>query len=402
MQRISDGDRKLLVLRQPDASMSSSHARLRRTGEEWRVSDETSKNGTFVGDERIVERLLCSGDILRTGSTLWLVCEEMPCAVAEQGQPVEISAETSTGFTTFNANLAAQFASLGKVARGKLTILLSGPTGSGKEVVASEIHRASGRPGPFVSVNCGAIPAGLVEATLFGSRKGAFSSATENRAGLVRTSDGGTLFLDEIGELPLAAQTALLRVLQEREVLAVGADTPTAVDLRVVAASHCDLEQMVADKRFREDLLARLSGHTMVLPALKDRPEDFGLLCARLLTGMEEVDPKRLRFTVEAANAMLRYEWPRNIRELAQAIARAVALCDAGIIDAAHLPDVVMAAPRQAAEKREEPTKTRLVELLQAHQGNLSAMARDMNTSRSQVRRLLERHGVEAQEFRAE
>ena len=154
-------------------------------------------------------------------------------------------------------------------ARSQVPVLVSGETGTGKELIASAIHQLSGRPGPFVAVNCGAIAPNLVESELFGYRKGAFSGALEDRPGLVRSSEHGTLLLDEIGDLPLAAQAALLRVLQESEVLPVGGTRPVKVDLRVVAATHRDLGALAAQDRFRRDLLARLDGARIMLPALR-------------------------------------------------------------------------------------------------------------------------------------
>src|SRR5207302_1217977 len=189
-----------------------------------------------------------------------------------------------------------------------------GETGTGKEVIARAIHAASRRPGAFVAVNCGALAPNLVESELFGHKKGAFSGATEDHNGLVRAADKGTLLLDEIGDLPVPTQAALLRVLQQREVLPLGTTKPMPVDLRVVAASHRDLEAEVGAGRFREDLWSRLAGYTAQLPALRDRREDLGLLVAALLARLVQTRP--IRFTSEAGLALVQYDWPRNVREL--------------------------------------------------------------------------------------
>jgi transcriptional regulator with GAF, ATPase, and Fis domain len=183
-------------------------------------------------------------------------------------------------------------------------VLLVGESGTGKEVLARNIHAQSGRRGALVPVNCGAIPPNLVESELFGHKKGAFSGASHDRPGFVRTSDGGTLFLDEIGDLPATAQAAFLRVLQEAEIVPVGGSRPEPLDLRVVAATHHDLKRLVREGRFRHDLLARLDGVTLRLPALRDRSEDIPLLMVLLV---RKVAPERpdLKFTPAAAQAIL-------------------------------------------------------------------------------------------------
>src|SRR5437588_230906 len=176
-----------------------------------------------------------------------------------------------------------QRARVGLGARARIPVLLLGETGTGKELIARAVHDLSGRTGPFLAVNCGALPETLVESELFGYRKGAFSGAYEDRPGLVRSSDKGTLLLDEIGSLPLPAQAALLRVLQEEEVVPVGATRPLRVNLRVVAATHEDLGVLASQELFRADLLARLSGFTLDLPPVRERREDVGLFLTSLL-----------------------------------------------------------------------------------------------------------------------
>jgi len=187
---------------------------------------------------------------------------------------------------TFSPGLAYAFGTLARLSARPISILLRGETGTGKEVIASAIHELSRRRGDFIAVNCGALPATLLESELFGHQRGAFSGATADRRGLVRSADGGTLFLDEIGELPIGSQAAFLRVLQEHEVVPVGHDRPIAVDLRVIAATLRDLSGAIDAGRFRSDLYARIAGHVVELPALRERREDLGLvipaLCARI------------------------------------------------------------------------------------------------------------------------
>src|SRR5439155_8887584 len=183
-----------------------------------------------------------------------------------------------SGLATVLPWLAREFERLQLVADSSVPVLLRGESGTGKEVLAAAIHKLSGRPGAFQAVNCGAIPPNLVESELFGHRRGAFSGAVTDHPGMVRGADRGTLLLDEVGDLTLAAQAALLRVLERHEVLPVGGNKAVRVDLRVVAATNRNLDELVAEGRFRADLLARLSGYVCVLPELRDRQEDFSLL----------------------------------------------------------------------------------------------------------------------------
>src|SRR5262249_29775805 len=184
---------------------------------------------------------------------------------------------------TFDGALAERYATLERVAPTEVSVLLQGETGTGKELVARALHQMSGRSGAFVAVNCGALPPNLIEAELFGHRRGAFTGATGERLGLVRAADAGTLFLDEVGELPASSQAAFLRVLQEREVVPVGVDHPVKVDVRLCSATLRDLDALVASGQFRRDLYARLFGLTIVLPPLRQRRVDLGLLTRRLL-----------------------------------------------------------------------------------------------------------------------
>jgi transcriptional regulator with GAF, ATPase, and Fis domain len=215
-----------------------------------------------------------------------------------------------------------------RVANTDCSILITGETGSGKELFARAAHRASNRRAkPFIPVNCAALPETLIEAELFGHVKGAFTGAMTARAGRFLSAQGGTLFLDEIGDLPLAAQAKLLRVLEERVVCPVGADTDTAIDVRIVAATHRNLEQMVAEGKFRADLYFRLSVVPLHLPALRDRGDDFDLIVDLTLVRMCERSGRDL-MTLEptARQAIRTYSWPGNVRELAHRIERAALL----------------------------------------------------------------------------
>jgi transcriptional regulator with PAS, ATPase and Fis domain len=214
-----------------------------------------------------------------------------------------------------------------RVARSAISVLLVGETGSGKDVFARAIHAASGRAGPFVCVNTAALPDQLVESELFGYEKGAFSGAASAKAGLIEAAHGGTLFLDEIGELAMPMQAKLLRVLEDHSVRRVGATTERKVDVRVVAATNCDLEQCVVDKRFRQDLLFRLNACVLSIPPLRARTGEIRRLAEVFLTRTAAaMGQPQLRLTTEALAALERHSWPGNVRELRNVIERAAAL----------------------------------------------------------------------------
>ncbi|MFQ5668093.1 MAG: sigma-54 interaction domain-containing protein [Candidatus Binatia bacterium] len=231
-----------------------------------------------------------------------------------------------------------------KVAKTDATLLITGESGTGKEVAARAVHAHSARRDrPFVAVNCAAIPATLIESELFGHVRGAFTGAVAARHGLFRTADGGTIFLDEIGDLPLALQVKLLRVLQERSFTPVGADTRVTVDVRVIAATKHQLTAEVQAQRFREDLFYRLNVLTMELPPLRERRQDIPLLTRRFLRQFSELHGKHVqRLAVPVARQLQEYDYPGNVRELENVIEHAVALCDGETVHEQHLPDYVL------------------------------------------------------------
>jgi transcriptional regulator with PAS, ATPase and Fis domain len=270
------------------------------------------------------------------------------------------------------------------------------------------MHLLSGRSGPFVAVNCGGIAPTLVESEMFGYRRGAFSGAQEDRPGLMRSADKGTLFLDEIADLPAPAQAALLRALQESEVMPVGATQAVKIDLRVLAATHFDLQKLVAEDRFRADLFARISGFTVRLPALRDRREDLGILIGVLLRRHAPGLEGRVSLTPEAARALFKHTWPMNVRELEKCMAAALVLSAGEPIDLIHLPDWAHMTPvtsgstptAPAASAEDLRQREELIALLKEHAGNISSIARAMGKARMQVQRWLKRYRLDPEEYR--
>jgi hypothetical protein len=400
--------RRILELRVPDARMSQRHARIVRSQGAFVCEDLGSTNGSRVGRAQVRDPVaLRDGDVLEIGRTF--LCFRRGLATApgapadvDSGEPLDGEA---SGFATLLPGLGEGYAALGKVAASRVPVLLLGETGTGKEVLAQAIHRRSGRTGAFVAVNCGAIPPTLVEAHLFGHVRGAFSGATRDEPGFVRSSHEGTLFLDEIGDLPRGAQAALLRVLQEKEVVPVGSAQPRPVDLRVVSATHCDLEDSVSRGVFRADLFARLAGLTHALLPLRDRIEDLGLLVAALLPSIAPGRAQSVSFTPQLGRRLLEHEWPLNIRELHSTLSVAAVLAGDAPIDVEHLPQASNSLPpdARAPDEREDDDRlrTRLVEELARTGGNVAKVARAMGKARMQVHRWMKRLKIDPKTFRA-
>ncbi|MEJ2591591.1 MAG: sigma-54 dependent transcriptional regulator, partial [Candidatus Thiodiazotropha sp.] len=239
---------------------------------------------------------------------------------------------------------------IAQVAPYKTNILITGESGTGKEAVARSIHETGPRAEhPWVAINCSAIPRDLMESELFGYVKGAFTGAVQNRLGRLEQANGGTLFLDEIGDLDLDLQAKLLRVLQEREFSPVGSDAIRRVDVRIIAATNRNLQDLVDANAFREDLLYRLDVYNLHVPPLRERAEDIPMLAQTFLNGLRvEMDKRVEGFTEEALEAMAGYHWPGNVRELRNAIERSLLTCRGHVITLDDLPDKVCAHPARS------------------------------------------------------
>lgn len=383
-----------------DPRISTDHARLVAHGDTWRLEDAGSMNGSHVNGRRVDQTELVDGDVIEIGRTVFVFRAPSTSSELERETMARSLAGLPVALRTFSAPFAADLETLQRVAGTAVPVTVSGPTGTGKELTARAVHELSGRRGDFVAVNCGAIAGSILESELFGYKKGAFSGANEDRPGLVRAADKGTLFLDEVAELPAAAQVALLRVLQEGEVVPVGATAPISVDVRVITATHRPLLAHVEDGSFREDLFARLSGHHITLPPLADRREDLGLLLGELFARTGAYP-----FTRAAARAVFAYDWPRNIRELHRILESAIAALDGGVIELDALPEPLRDAhdtfgqPAEPAD-RDAALRAEIIGHLEANKGNVTATAAAMGKSRGHLHRLLARLEIDADRYR--
>ncbi len=290
------------------------------------------------------------------------------------------------------------FATIRKVAATDFPVLILGESGTGKERVAQAIHQSSKRkPGPFVAINCGAIPENLIESELFGHEKGAFTGAHATRLGQVETASGGTLFLDEIGELPPPLQVKFLRFLQEKVIQRVGGRKDIPVDVRLVAATNADLSRAMAEGKFREDLFFRLAVVKLKLPPLRERQGDTPILAQSFLTKFAaETGAEKKKFTAGALKAMEQYHWPGNIREMENRIRRAVIMSEGSRVNERDLELSLLEVPRSGTtlkEAREALEKDFLTRSLHRHNGNVSAAAAELGISRPTMYELMERFG---------
>lgn len=410
-QRLTESGRTVLVLSIPDPKLSSRHACIERSFGGWALRDSNSTNGSFVEGRRVGRHELQQGDAIELGSTIFLYRQ---VNASRQIVPdVSLRPSEHGALTTLNPALAERFARLERVAASELPVLLLGETGTGKDLLARAVHELSGRSGRFVAVNCGAIPGTLMESQLFGYAKGAFTGAVKDELGFVRSAAFGSLFLDEIGDLATASQAALLRVLQSGEVTPVGSTQSVHTDVRIIAATHQNLERLMEAGTFRHDLYARLAGFVNVVPPLRERREDLGLLVGALLTQQAGANTN-LRLRLDAGRAIFRHSWPLNVRELSQCLAAALVLSEDGVLSLGHLPDsvrrVASSLPpppsgqvrysQPALSAEDQAIHTALLAALNETEGNVSETARRLGKARQQVQRWLRRFSIDPTQFR--
>ena len=340
--------------------------------------------------------------LLQLAEPLDLVQIQRLAQIVDGERPLCGSRGTDCLVGTSTAMLAVH-ASLQKFAPVELPVLVTGETGTGKELAARALHEMSARRGrPFIAINCGALPANLVQSELFGHEKGSFTGAASRRIGLFEAADGGTVFLDEIGDLPLDAQTNLLRVLQEGTLERVGSHHSIRVDVRVVAATHIDLEDAVAHGRFRQDLFYRLDVLRLHMPPLRERGNDVELLARHFLAEFREQHRVRARgFDASARRQLHSHRWPGNVRELLNRVRRAAVVSESELLDASalQLQDAATAGDG-LDEVRVHAEREAILATLRDSGFNISECARRLRVSRVTVYRLCKKHQLELEALR--
>ncbi len=386
-----------------DPTVSRFHLELQVRPEGVRVKDLGSKNGTFSLGTRIQEVTVAGTADFSLGRTVLRIRPEAD-ASAPAGEPTRTSFGDAVGE---HPTMRRVFYALERSARTDFTLLLLGETGTGKELLAWAIHQHSARKNrPFVVVDCGAMAPSVVESELFGHARGAFTGAANERKGMLLAAHGGTLFLDEIGELPLEVQPKLLRVLESGTVRRVGDDTTHHVDVRVVAATHRDLEAEVAAGRFRADLYFRLAVLPVQVPSLRERAQDIPLLVRRILQQAGRPD---FSLSPELEQRLIEHSWPGNVRELRNVIQAVLAGGDLELLESrrSSSPNSVIGSSEELKELPFKEAKERIVDaftreyllaLLTRSGNNISEVARSAGLARSHVHGLLSKYGIKTGE----
>jgi transcriptional regulator with PAS, ATPase and Fis domain len=367
-----------------DPSVSRCHARLHVS--DLALEDLDSRNGTFIGTRRVQphERMALGTQSARLGAvvvTVYAVPERSPRVAAHERAVDRVHRL------------------LELVARTPITVLFTGETGAGKEFFAERLHALSDRArGPLLAINCAALPENLLESELFGYERGAFTGAAQRKMGLLEAAAGGSVFLDEIGEMPPSIQAKVLRALESREVLRLGALKPVPIDVRFITATHRDLVARVAQGSFRQDLYYRLNGMTIAIPPLRERRDEIPELAAAFLGDMN----KRLGTTValsrEALDVLVEHTWPGNIRELRATVERATVLAQAGAIRREHV--MIDTAPPSSRSQGSDglydrdAERSRILEALHACRGNQTAAAQALGIARRTLINKIEQLGL--------
>lgn len=408
-----------------DETVSRNHCRIFREGDQYLLSDLDSTNGTFINRVRVREAFLhenCTVTLGKTDIKFWPVDEKLRIVPSDRDRYGDIIGR--------DRGMREIYSILEKIAPTDATVVIEGETGTGKEVVARTLHQQSRRKdGPFMVFDCGAVPENLIESELFGHEKGSFTGAISQRLGVFELANGGTVFLDELGELDIELQPKLLRVLEQREVKRIGGGKPNRVDVRVVAATNRNLEDEVKAGRFREDLFYRLTVVRLILPPLRERPEDIDLLAQHFLGNgnfnRDRFGGRRVNgFAPLVHERLRRYKWPGNVRELHNVVERAVSFAEADTVELADLPEHI-AYPRGTSDSLGADTNPGIAvpeggedfngtfkdakeqwvtsfesdyiaQLLRRNSGNISHAAREADIDRKYFRKLMKKYGITA------
>jgi DNA-binding NtrC family response regulator len=378
-----------------DPAVSRRHALVEETAAGYVLKDAGSTNGTFMDGVRLREGYLSPGSLIRIGQT------EMLFSPIEERFEVPRSSQDRFGeLIGATPSMREVFGILERISATDMTVLIEGETGTGKELAARAIHDHSRRAAtPFVVFDCGAAAPTLIESELFGHEKGAFTDAVKARRGAFELADGGTLFLDEMGELAPTLQPKLLRALDQREVKRIGAEQPTRVNARVIAATNRDLEKEVKAGRFREDLYYRLSAVSIHLPPLRQRKADIELIAKSLLSGTSAGDDKKvIDLSPEAAAALAAYSWPGNVRELKNVLERASALSDGKRIE---VKDLFLSHGKKTStleglsgKTLEEIEKAAIIATLKSASGNKTETAKHLGIAYSTLYEKMKKFGI--------
>jgi transcriptional regulator with PAS, ATPase and Fis domain len=381
-----------------DDSVSRHHVSVDARKEPVVVEDIGSTNGTLVSGHMLVRgqraELAIGAPFALGGATVYVLHASASAPMIAPPKPA-----TSSERVVHDTAMQRVYALLDIIAPSSLDVLVLGETGVGKEVFVEALHQRSKRHAkPLLKLNCAALPESILEAELFGYEKGAFTGATGAKPGLFEAANGGTVMLDEIGDMPLATQAKLLRVLETGEVMRLGSVKPMTVDVRYVSATNVDLEARVAAGTFRADLYFRLDGISVILPPLRDRPADIAPLATMFVARVAaQMDRKPPRISRAALDVLEQHAWPGNVRELRNAIERAVVLCaGAETIEPQHLTSIVPAAARQGALKEDlsKIERERILTTLDEVGGNQTRAAKLLGISRHALLDRLDRYGI--------
>ncbi len=412
--RIGANEKNDLLLQ--DNTVSRFHCEIRHIGDDYLLVDHDSTNGTYVGNLRVREAFLYPNCEMLVGNSLIRfvpLVEEIPV------YPIKRSHYGS--LIGGSPRMRDIYGLVDKVAPSELSVVVQGETGTGKELVARALHEHSRRSRrPLVIFDCSAFPENLLESELFGHEKGAFSGAIKTHRGVFERAEGGTIFFDEVGEMSLAVQPKFLRALENGEIRRVGGERTIRVDCRVLAATNRDLETMVEEGTFRQDLYYRLAKVRLTMPALRERTEDIRMLVEHFLGLLRERQPtlQPRGFSVDAIEAMQDYDWPGNVRELRNVVERSATFCEDELIALGDLPADMQARlgrpPRRSPLVAEVELGTGLKEakermvalferdyllsLLEQHNMNISRVAREAGIDRRHVYRLMRKYDIELPE----